>query len=205
MSRPDGLEPGGGSSPDPDDPAARGARGYVVQGSRVVYEGRLSRVRIDRVRLPDGETVEREVTEHPSAVAVVPLDLQGRLVLLRQYRQPVGAELLEIPAGILDVAGEDPVDAARRELAEEVRLHSEELDPLVTFHNSAGWTEERTTVYLASACRPAPAPEGFTPEGEELHMRVVRMPFEEALARAERGEVTDAKTLVGILMAARRR
>lgn len=177
---------------------------FEVTGSRRTHEGVLAAVRVDAVRLPDGEVVEREVVAHPSAVAVVPVEADGTVVLLRQYRHPVGEEVLEIPAGILDVDGEAPADAARRELLEEAGLVAGDLEPLVTFHNSAGWTDEQTTVYLARDVRAGAAPADFTPHGEEAHMAVVRMPLDALLAAAVRGEVPDAKTLIGVLLAARR-
>ena len=170
--------------------------------SRVVHEG-FSTVRVDQVRMPDGSETEREVVEHTDAVAVVPLFDDGTVALLRQYRHPVGQYLLEIPAGILDVDGEPEPDAARRELAEEVCLAAGRLDHLTTFHNSAGWCDERTHVYLGRDLSPTARPDGFEPEHEEADMEVVRLPLAEAVAGVHRGEITDAKTVVGLLMAAR--
>lgn len=186
----------------PDGPGGQ-ATPFSVESSRSAYDGALSRVRVDRVRMPDGAVVEREVVEHPDAVAVVALDGDD-VVLLRQYRHPVGRELLEIPAGKLDEPGESPSDAAGRELVEETGLAPEGLEELLTFHNSAGWCDEATTVYLAPAVHAAAAPEGFAPHGEEAHMQVVRLPLSEALERARRGEITDAKTVIGLLLAAGR-
>jgi 8-oxo-dGDP phosphatase len=180
------------------------ADAYEVTGSHVAYSGRLSTVRVDTVRMPDGTEVEREIVEHPSAVAVVAVDDDRRVVLLRQYRHPVRSRVLELPAGKLDVDGEPPGESARRELAEEVGLAAGELTELVTFDNSSGWTDERTTVYLATGLEAVAAPEGFTPHAEEAHMEVLRLPLDDALARAHRGEITDAKTLVGLLLAATR-
>lgn len=174
---------------------------YEVEDSRVTHEGQLSTVRVDRVVMPDGKVTEREVVEHPSAVAVVAVDVDGRVVLLRQYRHPVGGYLLELPAGKLDVDGESPEDAARRELVEEAGVAAGELVELVAFHNSAGWNDERTIVYLSADVDDAEAPDGFTAEAEEADMQVVRMPLAEAVAMAERGEITDAKTIVGLLVA----
>jgi ADP-ribose pyrophosphatase len=178
---------------------------YAVVGSELAHLGRLSRVRVDRVRMPDSEVVEREVVEHPDAVAVVAIDADGAVVLLRQYRHPVGDLVLEIPAGKLDVEGEDPADAAARELQEETGLTAASLVELVTFHNSSGWTDERTTVYLAEGVTDGAVPDDFTPHAEEAAMEVVRLPLAEAVARAERGEIADAKTLVGLLLTAARR
>lgn len=178
---------------------------YGVESSETAYDGQLSRVRVDEVRMPDGERASREVVEHPDAVAVVPVTDDGVVVLLRQYRHPVGQVILEIPAGKLDEVGEQRPQAARRELAEEVGLQADTLEELVTFYNSCGWTDESTTVYLADGVSPVAAPEGFTATAEEADMEVVRMPLADAAAMAEGGEITDAKTIVGVLLAAARR
>lgn len=178
---------------------------YVVEGSELAYDGRLSRVRVDRVRMPDGDVAEREVVEHPDAVAVVPLHDDGTVVLLRQYRHPLGRTILEIPAGKLDVPGEAPADAARRELLEETGLEASELTELVVFANSSGWTDEHTTLYVASGLQDADRPDGFTATAEEASMEVVRVPLDQALARARSGELVDAKTVLGLLLAADRR
>jgi len=177
---------------------------YEVESSRIAYDGELSRVRVDRVRMPDGEVVNREIVEHPNAVAVVPVEEDGQVVLLRQYRHPFGQAALEIPAGKLDSDGEVPDEAVRRELAEEVGLGAGRLTELVTFHNSSGWTDETTTVYLATGLDPVDAPAGFAAHAEEADMEVVRMPLADVVERARRGELTDAKTLIGVLLAAER-
>ncbi len=172
-----------------------------VLESAILLEGFRSRVRNDTVRFPDGSVAPREVIEHLDAVAMVPLHDDGTVTLLRHHRHPLGAEVLEVPAGVLDVPGEDPADAARRELAEEVGLAAEALTHLTTFANSPGWTDEITTVYLATGLDAAPAPPGFVAEGEEAGMRVERLPVAEAIA-AVRAERSDAKTLIGLLLAA---
>jgi 8-oxo-dGDP phosphatase len=153
------------------------------------------------VRLPDGEIVEREVVDHVDAVAVVPLLPDGTVVLLRHYRQPVGTYLLEIPAGKLDEDGESPEEAADRELREETGLAPGDLQLLTVFHNSGGWTTESTHVYLASDVREEGSPEGFEPEGEERDLEVLRLPLDEAVAAVEDGTITDAKTIIGLLLA----
>ncbi len=178
--------------------------GYEALDSRTVFQGDLSRIRMDTLRLPDGSTVEREIVEHPSAVAIVPVDEDRRVTLLRHYRHAAGETVLEVPAGKLDDDREQPHETAQRELAEEVGLAAETLAPLVTFHNSAGWTDEQTTVYLATGLRSVAAPEDFVPEGEEAHMDVLRMPLAEAVDLARTGAISDAKTLIGLLLAADR-
>lgn len=176
---------------------------YEVERSRVAYAGKLSRVRVDSVRMPDGRLVDREIVEHPSAVAVVPVDEDGRVVLIRHYRPALRGRFLEVPAGKLDVDGESPEEAACRELAEEVGLRAGEWTELVRFANSGGWTDEATTIFLATGLDEITDPT-FVPEAEEADLEVVRLPLADAVRMAERGEITDAKTLIGILLAARR-
>ncbi len=176
---------------------------FEVESSEIAYRG-FSTVRVDRVQMPDGTVATREIVEHPDAVAVVALDAEGNVVLLRQYRHAVGAATLEVPAGILDVDGEAPEEAARRELLEETGLAAGAMERLVAFQNSGGWTDERTTVYLARDVEPGETPQDFTATAEEADMEVLRLPLTEAVAMAAAGEITDAKTLVGLLLAAQR-
>lgn len=168
-----------------------------------VYDG-FSRVRVDRVRTPDGDEVDREVVVRPDAVAVVPVTPEGRVLLLHQYRQPVGRPLVEIPAGLRDVPDEAPSEAAQRELVEELGMRAGSLVELTTFWNSAGWSTERTTVYLGRELQPVEPPDGFEPEAEEAHLEVVSLAVEDALAAVHDGEITDAKTVIGLLLAHRR-
>ena len=177
---------------------------FETRGSETAYDGMLTRVRVDQVAMPDGSVSDREVVEHPDAVAVVALTDDGDVLLLKQYRHPYGRYLLEIPAGKLDHEGEEPDDAARRELVEEVGLDAGTLTPLVTFHNSAGWTTESTTVYLATGLHEAEPDADFTPKAEEADMEVVRLALADAVLLARRGELPDAKTIIGLLLAADR-
>src|ERR671937_1457997 len=126
-------------------------------GSEIVYDGRIARVRLDEFRYPDGSTSVREVVGHPGAVAIVAHD--GRfLYLVRQPREAVGEEaLLELPAGKLDVAGESPLDCAKRELAEEVGKSASRWEELKRFYTSPGFAEEEVTVYLATGLEDAGA------------------------------------------------
>jgi 8-oxo-dGTP pyrophosphatase MutT (NUDIX family) len=173
---------------------------YEVAETELRFEGKLSRVRMDKVRMPGGKLADREIVEHPSAVAVVPVDDEGRVMLIRHYRPALRTWLVEVPAGKLDVDGEAPVDAARRELAEEVGLRAGHWTELVRFANSGGWTTECTTVYLATGLDEIDDPT-FVPEAEEADLEVLRVPLADAVAMAERGEITDAKTLIGLLLA----
>lgn len=175
---------------------------FATRTSRIVHRG-FSTVRIDELDGPDGPFT-REVVEHPDAVAIVALDDAGRVATVRQYRHPLGRELLELPAGTLDVAGETPLAAAHRELAEEVGLATDELVPLGAMWNSAGWSDERTLLFLAARTRPAPSPDGFVAADEEAVMAVEWHDLADLLAAARAGEVEDAKTAVGVLRAAAR-
>lgn len=172
---------------------------FETVGSREVYSG-YSTVRIDTVQTPDGQRVEREIVERVGAVAIVPIDPDGRILLLKQYRQAVGGYVLEIPAGLLDLSDEQPEVAARRELAEELQHDAGELEHLITFVSSAGWSTERTHVYLARRCTPGRAPEGFVAESEEADMEIVPMAAADAFEAARSGALVDAKSIIGLLL-----
>jgi ADP-ribose diphosphatase len=161
-------------------------------GGRVAWEGRIAKVRVDRFRFDDGEEAEREIVEHPGAVAVVPFDGE-RLFLVRQPREAVGdPALLELPAGKLDEEGEDPLDTAKRELAEEIGKGARTWHRLTSFYTSPGFADEECHVYLATDLHDAPAD-----AGEEERIEIVDVP----LADLDRviQECRDAKTLVGLL------
>jgi len=177
---------------------------YEVLASRVVYDGKLARVRMDRVAMPGGDVAEREIVEHPQAVAVVAVDDDGHVLLVRQYRPALRRYELEVPAGLLDVEGEEPLAAAQRELAEETGTAAAHWQQLVRFDNSGGWTDETTSVWLATGLEQVAAPVGFRARDEEADLRVVTMPLADAAARAAAGELPDAKTVIGLLLAERR-
>jgi ADP-ribose pyrophosphatase len=175
---------------------------FRTTSTREAYAGRV-RVRVDEVRGPSGATFQREVVESLDSVVLVPVLPDGRVVLVRQYRQPAGGPVLELPAGTLDVPGEAVLDAADRELAEEVGLGGGERRELGTFWVSPGWATERATFVLATGVTPVARPDGFTPAAEEAAMEVVRLPLDEALAAVDRNEVQDVTTAFGLLLAAR--
>lgn len=132
---------------------------------------------------------------HPGAAAVVPLHEDGSVTLVHQYRHAAGGMIYEVPAGKLD-GGEDPLTCATRELAEEVQLRARTLRLLTVIHTTPGFTDERIHLYVGTGLEPA---EG-APEWDE-HLRVVRVPGEEALAMVRDGRITDAKTLCALLLA----
>nr|WP_240963437.1 NUDIX hydrolase [Antrihabitans stalactiti] len=164
--------------------------------SRTVYEGAILALRIDEVAMPGGRVAEREVVEHHGAVAVVAVDDEGRLVLIHQYRHPLGERLLELPAGLLDGVDEDPLEAAKRELAEETGLAARHWSTLVDIAVSPGFTDEALRVYLAEDLVTTHQP---TPEHEEADLEIVRMTVEEAAAAALEGKIVNATAVAGIL------
>jgi len=162
-----------------------------------VPQGPIVRTELLSMETPDGEVVEREVVRHPGAVAAVVLH-QGNLVLVRQYRVALDAELLEIPAGKRDIAGEAPAHAVRREVIEEVGLDPQSIVELGRFVTAAGFCDEEMVLYAAQDCIEVQrAVDGV----EEAHSVVVHVPVAEALATAASGGYTDAKTIIGILWA----
>jgi 8-oxo-dGTP pyrophosphatase MutT (NUDIX family) len=160
--------------------------------SKTVFEGKIATVRIDRFRYEDGEEADREIVEHPGAVAVVAFDGE-RLFLVRQPREPVNDPgLLELPAGKLDEEGEDPLDTAKRELAEEIGKGARTWRRLTGFYTSPGFADEECHVYLATDLFDESAE-----AGEEERIEIVEVPLAELDHVIQ--ECRDAKTLVGLL------
>lgn len=151
----------------------------------------------DTVRLPDGETSVREWIAHPGASAVVPLFEDGSTILLRQFRYPPRRHFLEVPAGKLDRPGEPPEDVAHRELAEEAGYAADRLTPLGTTYPCIGYSDEVIHLFLAEGLSPAEA----HAEDDEF-VEPVRLPFDEAVAMARRGEIEDTKSAIALLRAA---
>jgi 8-oxo-dGTP pyrophosphatase MutT (NUDIX family) len=161
-------------------------------GSETVWEGRIATVRVDRVRYEDGEEAEREVVAHPGSVAVVAFDGQS-VFLVRQPREPVNEPaLLELPAGKLDEDGEEPLDTAKRELAEEIGKGARTWRHLTSFYTSPGFADEECHLYLATDLHDDPAE-----AAEEERIEVVEIPLEQLDQVIQ--ECRDAKSLVGLL------
>jgi len=154
-------------------------------------------VRLDEVAFPSGRRTLVEIVEHPGAAAMVALTPDRQVLLVRQFRHAVAAELLEVPAGTLE-PGETPLACARRELAEEVGRAADRWDRLISFYPSPGVLSEELHVFLAEDLRPA------AEAGEEEDLRVESLPLEEAYRLIESGEIRDAKTIIGITMARER-
>ena len=172
-------------------------RGFEALGGETLYAGRIVDVRMERFRHADGEEVSREIVRHRGAVAVVVQD-EHEVWLVRQPREAVDEPaLLEIPAGRLDVAGEQPLQAAKRELAEEIGRGADSWQPIVTYYTGAGFTDERVHLFHATELH-----EAHGESGENERIEIVRWP----LARLDEAieECRDAKTLIGLLWLARR-
>lgn len=188
---------------DPDDHLAE-----RLLDSAVLHRGRYLTFRVDHVERADGTLATRDVCGHPGAVAILALDDEENLLLVRQYRHPAGRVLLEIPAGTLDPSadgeGVEPhAEAARRELEEETGYRAGSWELLTSFWTAPGFATELMHLYLATDLRPAHADRRGPDEDERLHL--VSLPWRVALAMAEAGEIHDAKTLVGLLWLGRLR
>lgn len=177
------------------------ATGFRKLDETVVFEGDRITVGRARYEAPDGSAFERDVVHHPGAVAIVPLVDDGNAVLLvRQYRAPLDAHLLEIPAGLRDHEGEAPEDTARRELVEEVGMRAGRIEKLCTFHNSPGFCDEQVHLYLGLDLEPAE--DGQDLQGvEEAHLTVERVALDDVPRLIQDGRLTDGKTIVGLALA----
>ena len=178
---------------------------YRVVSSEPVYEGRVISLRKDTVAMPGGGDSVREVVSHPGAVAVVALDDDDNVVLLSQYRHPVGTHLWELPAGLRDADGEPPLETAKRELAEEALLAAARWSELATAYSSPGFSDEIVLVYLAEDLSDADRPEGFVVEHEEADMTVERVPLAQAVQWVFDGTIRNSSAVVGVLAAAQAR
>ena len=208
-SRPDGdrvpdgdRAPGDTGTGDPDDRLRE-----TVVGSRVVHRGYYLEVRVDEILTPDGRRATRDIVGHPGAVAIVAVDPDDRVLMVRQFRLAAGRSLLEIPAGTLDRTAdgtlENPDLAARRELEEETGYRAGTWRELGSFWTAPGFATERMYLYLATDLMPAHGDRLEPDEDERLELEHV--PWQDALDLADAGEIVDAKSLVGILRVARLR
>lgn len=167
----------------------------TLVASQPVFAGRLLTVQVDTTELPDGRRVEREIVHHPGATAIVAVE-DGQVVLVRQYRHAIRQTLLELPAGKLE-AGEDPLDCAMRELAEETGLQAAHWRPLGKTVVSPGFCDEMIHLFRADGLTAA----AETACDEDEVIEVVRLPWLAAVQAVRRGEITDAKTQVALLLA----
>jgi ADP-ribose pyrophosphatase len=189
------------SAKTPDDDVKRSGDAHLVEtriASEDVFEGKLLRVKRDTVRLPDGETATREYIDHPGAVMIIPRLPDGKLLLERQFRYPLARIFIEFPAGKID-PGEDPATTAARELLEETGYTAERWSHIGTLHPLITYSTERIEIYTADA---------LTFVGAKLDagefVEIITATLEEALTWIDRGELTDVKTMLGLLLLARR-
>jgi len=163
--------------------------------SEIVYPGRAFTIRRDHLRLPDGRTTKFDIVEHHGSVVLLPVDADGNLIFVRQYRHAAGIDLLELPAGTLD-EGEQPEECAQREVREETGMAAGKLKEVGGFYLAPGYSTEYMHVYLATNLRDDP----LEADADEF-LQIERVPIQRALEMAEKGEIPDAKSLAAFLMA----
>ena len=166
--------------------------------SRRIYQGRVVGLRVDTVRLPEGHTAPREIVEHAPCVCVVPVDAAGRVLLVRQYRKPVGETLLEVPAGGME-RGEEPLQAVARELREETGYTAARVEPLASFWTSPGFCTELMHAFLATGLT-----QGQQQPEDDERITLEWVPLEDVPALIHTGTVRDAKSIVALLLALQR-
>jgi nudix-type nucleoside diphosphatase (YffH/AdpP family) len=170
-----------------------------------VHRGHVWSVVVADFEAPDGTTFRRDIVRSPGAVGVLPLifDAEGNpsVVLVSQYRPPHDEIVVEIPAGMRDVDHEAPAEVARRELIEEAGLSAGHIEPLLEMYPSPGMSDSVTSIFLATECVPT---ETDRHGPEEEHMEVLHVPLVDALTMVDRGEIRDSKSVVALLLAARR-
>ncbi|WP_310550156.1 NUDIX hydrolase [Paenibacillus glufosinatiresistens] len=159
--------------------------------TKPIFDGKIIKVQVDTVTLPDGKEALREVVRHPGAVAVLALNA-GKMLAVEQYRQPMGRTEIEIPAGKLD-PGEDPLEAAKRELEEETGFHGGELIRLHSFYTSPGFADEVIHLYVTTDAKP-----GTMKLDEDEFLQVSELTLEEAYACIRDGRIADAKTIMAV-------
>jgi 8-oxo-dGTP pyrophosphatase MutT (NUDIX family) len=171
---------------------------WPVTQSDVRLKQWLITVRSDRVQMPDNQSAERTVVTHPGAVAILALDDADRVLMIRQYRHPVGYLLWEIPAGLRDVAGEPLVATARRELLEETGYRARQWHALVDTFTSPGFSSERVRIFLARGLQSA-GDTGYEREHEEKFLTTGWVPLAEAARLALAGKLHNGETVAGVL------
>ncbi|UJW31419.1 NUDIX hydrolase [Saccharothrix sp. AJ9571] len=176
--------------------SAPGSHEFTVASTEDIHIGRMVGLRVDEVVMPGGDTARREVVEHLGAVAVAALDDNGALTLIHQYRHPLGRRIWELPAGLTDKPGEEPVVAAARELVEEAGLQAERWETLVDVAASPGFTDEVVRVFLA---RDLSEVDREVLGEEEADLVIRKVPLDEAVRMALHGELVNGATVAGVL------
>jgi len=165
--------------------------------SEILLKGRAFAIRRDWLKTPDGRETKYDIIEHGGSAVIVPLDAEGNLLFVRQYRHAAGGDLLELPAGTLD-ENEDPAVCAAREIREETGFAAGKLEKIGEFYLAPGYSTEFMVVYLATDLKHDP----LEADADEF-LSVVKIPVKQALEMAEKGEVPDAKSLAALLLAQR--
>jgi ADP-ribose pyrophosphatase len=160
--------------------------------SQAIYDGRIIKVKVDEVLLPNGNTAKREIVHHQGAVAVIPLTEDGKMVVVRQFRKPLEKAIVEIPAGKLEI-GEDPLACAERELEEETGYRAAQYEKLSAFYTSPGFADELLHVYVATGLT-----KGESRPDEDEFVDMMELTLEEAHELHKAGEISDAKTVVAL-------
>ncbi|MGW0628133.1 NUDIX domain-containing protein [Streptomyces sp. NPDC002758] len=171
---------------------------WEIRSSETPFVGNKTSVRTDEVVMPNGSVVRRDYQVHPGSVGVLALDDEDRVLLIRQYRHPVRQKLWEIPAGLLDVPGENPLDAAQRELYEEAHVKAEDWRVLTDVYTTPGGCDEAVRVFLARGLSEADG-ERFAVEDEEIDLEYARVPVDELVRGVLAGELHNNCLVVGVL------
>ncbi|MCG0275001.1 MAG: NUDIX hydrolase [Thermosediminibacteraceae bacterium] len=159
-----------------------------------IFSGKILKLRVDEVKLPNGKVSTREIVEHPGAVAIVPIDDDENVIMIKQYRKPVEEVLLEIPAGKLE-KNEDIKTCAQRELLEETGFKAEKLLHIIDFYTTPGFSNEKMSLFLGQNLKKA---QGKADEDEFI--KIEKIPLSKALKMVHNGEIKDAKTIVGLFI-----
>ena len=175
-------------------PSSNSQEELTISSERL-YEGRILNVRKDTVRMPNGREATREVVEHSHAVCIVPVDDDGNVLFVRQYRKPTEQSILEVPAGGVE-EGELSEDTVLRELQEEVGYTADRLQHLASFWVAPGWATEYMHAYLATGLQPSK----LVGDDDE-NIEVVRIPLEQAVSMIQTGELNDGKSIASLLLA----
>ncbi|NEA67618.1 NUDIX hydrolase [Streptomyces sp. SID12488] len=171
---------------------------WEIRATETPFVGNKTSVRTDEVVMPDGSVVGRDYQVHPGSVGVLALDAEGRVLLIRQYRHPVRQRMWEIPAGLLDVPGENPLHAAQRELYEEAHVKAEDWRVLTDVYPTAGGCDEAVRIFLARNLSEAEG-QRFEVEDEEADMEHARVPVDELVRGVLAGELHNNCLVVGVL------
>ncbi|WP_329290366.1 NUDIX hydrolase [Streptomyces pseudovenezuelae] len=171
---------------------------WEIRATKTPFVGNKTSVRTDEVVMPDGSVVGRDYQVHPGSVGVLALDDEDRVLLIRQYRHPVRQKLWEIPAGLLDVPGENPLHAAQRELYEEAHVKAEDWRVLTDVYTSPGGCDEAIRIFLATGLSEAEE-ERFKVEDEEIDLEYARVPVAELVRGVLAGELHNNCLVVGVL------